>query len=80
MPTSAIQQGANGSYVYRLNQNQTVSNTAVKTSVNYGEFTVVTTGLSKNQIVVTGVNKIKRHQLVFLGHLLKKQGVLNEKR
>ncbi len=73
VPTSAIQQGANGSYVYRLNQNQTVSNIAVKTSVNYGEFTVVTTGLSANQIVVTeGSDKLFDGAKVFIPGKTKK--------
>lgn len=73
VPTSAIQQGANGSYVYRLNQNQTVSNIAVKTSVNYGEFTVVTTGLSENQIVVTeGSDKLFDGAKVFIPGKTKK--------
>lgn len=59
VPTAAVQQGAQGPYVYRYNQNHTVSNVPVKTSVTYGENTVITSGIAANQIVVTeGTDKL----------------------
>ncbi|MCX7120602.1 MAG: efflux RND transporter periplasmic adaptor subunit [Gammaproteobacteria bacterium] len=59
IPTAAVQQGATGPYVYRYNANHTVSNVPVKTGVTYSDNTVITSGLSANQIVITeGTDKL----------------------
>lgn len=60
IPTSAIQEGANGSYVYRYNTNKkTVDNVPVKTGVTAGENTVITAGIQSGQQVVTeGADKL----------------------
>ena len=59
IPTEAIQQSADGTYVYRYNTNKTVNHVAVKTGVVDGENTVITEGLSLNQIIVTaGTDKL----------------------
>lgn len=59
VPTVAVQQGAQGPYVYRYNTNKTVNTVPVKTGVADDNDTVITDGLSANQIVVTaGVDKL----------------------
>lgn len=59
IPTVAVQEGAQGPYVYRYNTNKTVSNVPVKTGVTEGKYTVITDGLQANQIVVTeGTDKL----------------------
>ena len=68
IPTAAVQQGATGPYVYRYNINHTVSSVPIKTSVAYGEDTVITSGLSANQIVVTqGTDKLYEGAKVVAG-------------
>jgi len=59
IPTTAVQEGAQGSYVYRYNTNHTVSMVPVKTGVVDGNNTVIMNGLSVNQMVVTvGADKL----------------------
>jgi multidrug efflux system membrane fusion protein len=59
VPTAAIQQGTAGGYVYVLNADNTVSMIAVVSSVTEGTETVVTSGLSAGQSVVTeGTDKL----------------------
>ncbi|MCX7126267.1 MAG: efflux RND transporter periplasmic adaptor subunit [Gammaproteobacteria bacterium] len=68
IPTAAVQQGATGPYIYRYNINHTVSSVPIKTSVAYGEDTVITSGLSANQIVVTqGTDKLYEGAKVVAG-------------
>jgi multidrug efflux system membrane fusion protein len=53
VPTSAIQSGPQGTFVYILNKNKTVSLKKVKTGVTYGENTVINNGVSAGEWVVT---------------------------
>lgn len=53
VPTSAIQNGAPGTFVFIVNKNQFVNIQSVKTGVTYGNYTVIRAGLSPGQIVVT---------------------------
>lgn len=53
VPTSAIQNGAPGTFVFIVNNNQFVNIQLVKTGVTYGNYTVIRDGLSPGQIVVT---------------------------
>lgn len=59
VPTSAIQRGTQGTFVYLLNQDNTVSVKAVTTSVIAGDNTVITAGILPGQSVVTeGADKL----------------------
>lgn len=59
IPTGAVQQGAQGPYVYRYNANNTVNYVPVKTSVTFGEYTVILAGLNQNdQVVTVGGDKL----------------------
>lgn len=61
VPTVALQLGANGSFVYKVNPDQTVSAVNVQTGAVVGDNTVITSGaLTVNEAVVTdGVDKLK---------------------
>ncbi len=59
IPTAAIQHGAQNSYVYVLNKDNTVNSKPVTTSVNTGENTVITNGIAVGQtVVVDGADKL----------------------
>jgi multidrug efflux system membrane fusion protein len=59
VPTAAIQQGAQGPYVYLINKNNTVSAKVVKVGITVGDYTVVNAGvLVGQQVVVEGVDKL----------------------
>lgn len=59
VPTTAIQNGAQGPFVYLLNNNHTVSVKPVKVGVTVGENTNVTAGVVPGQsVVVEGVDKL----------------------
>jgi multidrug efflux system membrane fusion protein len=59
IPTAAIQLGVKGSFVYRLNEDQTASIVPITTSVNYMDETVVQSGLSLNdKVIVEGTDKL----------------------
>lgn len=59
IPTAAVQQSTEGPYVYRYNKNKTVSRVDIKTGPVSGNNTVVVSGLSLNQIIVTsGTDKL----------------------
>ena len=59
VPTAAIQHGANGPFVYRLNKNLTVGVQPVTVSVTWGDYTTVITGvLSGQQVVIEGADKL----------------------
>jgi multidrug efflux system membrane fusion protein len=59
VPTAAIQQGVNGSFVYRLNTNNTVSVTPVVVGITSGDNTTVSSGIVPGQsVVVEGVDKL----------------------
>ena len=53
VPTPAVQSGAPGDFVYLVNADQTVSVHRVTVGPSDGKFTVITTGLSAGQTVVT---------------------------
>ena len=61
VPTVALQLGANGSFVYKVNSDQTVSAVNVQTGAVVGDNTVITSGaLTVHDSVVTdGVDKLK---------------------
>lgn len=52
IPTVAVQLGKLGHYVYRVNEDQTVSLTKVKIGATSGENTIIEEGLEPGQIVV----------------------------
>lgn len=59
VPTEAIQQGEKNAYVYRVNQDQTVSMVVIKPGVNYKDITVIDSGLNiGDQIVTDGANQL----------------------
>lgn len=59
IPTAAVQQSTEGPYVYRYNTNKTVSRVDIKTGPVSGNNTVVTSGLTVNQIIViSGTDKL----------------------
>lgn len=53
VPTAAIQHGSDSDFVYRLNPDSTVTSQPVKTSITYGDDTVIITGIKSGQRVVT---------------------------
>jgi len=60
IPTAAIQHGTKGNFAYVLNQNQTVSIKPVVTGVTIDDHTVITSGISPGQRVVTeGADKLR---------------------
>lgn len=52
VPTAAIQYGANGTFTYILNVDDTVSVKPVEVGVTSGDFTTINTGLTAGQFVV----------------------------
>lgn len=59
IPTAAIIHGSKGDFVFRLNDNKTVTRQAVKTGVTTGEETVIREGLTAGQqVVVDGLDKL----------------------
>lgn len=59
VPTAAIQLGVKGTFVYLLNDNQTVSIQPITTGVTYLDETVVSQGLTAGQQVITeGTDKL----------------------
>lgn len=60
VPTAAIQQGKVGSYVYVVNEDQTVKLTKVKVGAVSGDNTIVDEGVSEGQVVVIdGLDKLR---------------------
>ena len=69
MPTSAIQRGASGTFVYRLNNDNTVSVVPIKLGTVDGENVQVINGLSVNDIVVVdGTDKLRSGAKVIVGN------------
>lgn len=59
VPTTAIQEGNDGSYVYRYNKNGTVTYVPIKVGPVDGDNTVITAGIAANQLVVVqGADKL----------------------
>ena len=59
-PTAAIQRGTQGTFVYKLNDDSTVSVQAVKTGTSQGDNIAITDGLAPGDKVVTeGVDKLR---------------------
>ena len=69
VPTVALQLGANGSFVYKVNADQTVNAVNVKTGAVIGDNTVITEGAiqANDQVVVDGVDKLKDGAKISLG-------------
>jgi len=60
VPTAAIQRGSVGAFVYRVNDDRTVSVKPVKLGPGEGESTVVESGVSPGErVVVDGLDKLK---------------------
>ena len=60
VPTSAVQRGSPGTFVYRLNDDNTVSVRVVKLGPAEGEMTVIDSGLQPGERVVTdGADKLR---------------------
>ncbi|MET0733626.1 MAG: efflux RND transporter periplasmic adaptor subunit, partial [Casimicrobiaceae bacterium] len=60
VPTAAIQRGSVGAFVYRVNDDNTVSVKPVKLGPAEGESTVVESGVSPGErVVVDGLDKLK---------------------
>lgn len=58
-PTSAIQSGPNGSFVYVVQPDSTVAVRLVKTGVSQGDTVVVTSGLKADeQVVTSGIDRL----------------------
>jgi len=61
VPTAAILRGPQGTYVYAVNPDKTVQDKVVTISLTQGDTTVITTGLSPGDTVVTdGQDKLQR--------------------
>ena len=59
IPTAAVQLGVKGSFVYRLNNDQTASIVPITTGVNNVDETVVLSGLSLDEkVIVEGTDKL----------------------
>jgi membrane fusion protein, multidrug efflux system len=59
VPTAAIQNGVNGTFVYRLNTNNTVSVIPVKVGVTIGDNSTLSSGILPGQsVVIEGVDKL----------------------
>jgi multidrug efflux system membrane fusion protein len=59
VPTAAIQRGAGGTYVYRVGAGDVVAARLIKTGLEYGGRTVILSGLSEADRVVTdGINRL----------------------
>jgi multidrug efflux system membrane fusion protein len=60
VPTSAIQRGSPGAYVYVINDNSTVSVRQIQTSAIDGKLTAVTSGLSAGErVVIDGTDRLR---------------------
>jgi len=60
VPTAAIQRGSVGAFVYRVNDDNTVTVRPVKLGPAEGETTVVTSGVAPGErVVVDGLDKLK---------------------
>jgi multidrug efflux system membrane fusion protein len=61
VPTAAILRGPQGTYVYAVNPDKTVQDKTVTISLTQGDTTVITSGLSPGDTVVTdGQDKLQR--------------------
>jgi multidrug efflux system membrane fusion protein len=60
VPSSAVQRGAPGTFVYKVNDDDTVSVRVVKLGPVQGEVTVVESGIAPGERVVTdGADKLR---------------------
>ena len=60
LPTSAIQRGATGTFVYVVNDDQTVSVTPITIGSTQGDTTVVTSGITMgSMVVIEGVDRLR---------------------
>jgi membrane fusion protein, multidrug efflux system len=61
VPTAAILRGPQGTFVYAMNSDKTVQDRAVTVSLTQGNTTVITSGLTPGDVVVTdGQDKLQR--------------------
>ncbi len=59
IPTAAVQHGPQGTFVFLLNNNNTVSVKVVTTGITSGSDTVITTGVTPGQtVVIDGIDKL----------------------
>lgn len=59
IPTAAIQRGPQGNFVYIVNQNKKVSMKYISTNINYGLYTVVTSGVKPGDaVVIEGADRL----------------------
>ena len=69
IPTSAVQRGANGTFVYRLNKDDTVNVVPIKLGPVDGDNVQVIDGLSQNELVVVdGTDKLRNGAKVIVGN------------
>ena len=60
IPTSAIQRGAQGNYVYRIDKDNIAHVTPIETGPEQGQMTVVNQGLTAgDQIVLEGIDRLR---------------------
>jgi multidrug efflux system membrane fusion protein len=60
VPSAAVQLGNQGSYVYVVNANRTVSKKPISTGPTYGDWIVVSSGLTAgNQVVTAGIDHLR---------------------
>ncbi len=74
--SAAVQNGASGTFVYLINKNQTVSIKPVVVGVTNGNNTVIKSGVTPGQLVVTqGADKLTEGSLVSIANADKKRRV-----
>ena len=67
IPTSAVQRGAPGTFVYVVKPDSTVTVTPIKIGPSEGEWVAVTSGVSQGtQVVVDGADKLKDNAKIVL--------------
>jgi multidrug efflux system membrane fusion protein len=67
IPTSALERGADGAFVYVVNADHTVSQRKIQTGPSEGERVAVTSGLQAGEIIVTdGADKLREGSKVEL--------------
>jgi multidrug efflux system membrane fusion protein len=67
VPTTSVQRGARGTFVYLVNRDNTVSVRLVKLGVSQGERQAIASGISPGDLVVTdGVDRLRNHAKITL--------------
>ena len=69
IPTSAIQHGPEGNFVYKIGSDNKVEATKIETGIIYDNYVTINSGVSKNDLVVLeGVDKLTNGTLVSFEH------------